>query len=432
MRKLFLILVLTVVAAYPLTLLFLSKSTVLQLSRPVTVVGVRTPVEVLAVNPHGVRRFEASIEQGGENFPLVQKEVPAIRWQFRRKGENPRTFTFEAGTHSAPKLKDGKAVLHILAVANNLRAKTDRIDLDVEVNTKPPTISLDRRSHGLVLGGTDLAVFAVGGYVTESGVRVGKHTFRSFPHTGNRRICFFAAAHDLEPGEIPEVFARNPSGAEVTEKLRGEVPRRNFRQRQIRVDDAFLKKVHAELDPGGTGDPVARFTKVNNDMRQANNQALSELRLRTEERILWNGPFRQLPHSVAEAQYCDYRTYFVGGQSVDRQVHLGFDLAGLSRMPVNAANDGRVIFAAPLGIYGNAIVIDHGVGIQSLYAHLSEIQVKTGQMLKKGDTIGKTGSTGLAAGDHLHFSIQVDGVMVDPNQWWDPKWIENRIQNRLR
>jgi murein DD-endopeptidase MepM/ murein hydrolase activator NlpD len=116
---------------------------------------------------------------------------------------------------------------------------------------------------------------------------------------------------------------------------------------------------------------------------------------------------------------------------VDQQVHLGFDLAVTSHTPVVASNDGKVVWAAPLGIYGNCIVVDHGYGLQSIYGHLSEIAVKEGDMVKRGQAMGKSGSTGLAGGDHLHFSMQVDGVQINPVEWWDEHWINDHVRKRI-
>jgi murein DD-endopeptidase MepM/ murein hydrolase activator NlpD len=116
---------------------------------------------------------------------------------------------------------------------------------------------------------------------------------------------------------------------------------------------------------------------------------------------------------------------------VDQQTHLGFDLAKLAHSPIPASNDGKVLWAEDLGIYGNCVVIDHGFGLQSFYGHMSEFLVKKGDMVKKGQVIGKTGSTGLAGGDHLHFGMQVDGVQINPVEWWDPHWVKDRILSKL-
>jgi murein DD-endopeptidase MepM/ murein hydrolase activator NlpD len=132
-----------------------------------------------------------------------------------------------------------------------------------------------------------------------------------------------------------------------------------------------------------------------------------------------------------ESQFADVRTYIYKGKKIDQQVHLGFDLSKVKNTPIPASNDGKVVLAEMLGIYGNCVVIDHGYTLQSIYGHLSSIQVKPGDMVKKGQTIGLSGSTGLAGGDHLHFSMQVDGVQVNPVEWWDAHWIHDRILSKL-
>lgn len=166
-------------------------------------------------------------------------------------------------------------------------------------------------------------------------------------------------------------------------------------------------------------------------MRIKNNQTLADLRLKTADHFLWTGPFLQLANSKVESSFADRRTYIYKGKKIDEQVHLGFDLSVTQHVAVLAANDGRVVYAADLGIYGNCVVLDHGYGLQSIYGHLSEIGVKPGDMVKKNQPLGRSGLTGLAGGDHLHYSMQVDGVQVNPVEWWDDHWIHDRIRSKL-
>jgi murein DD-endopeptidase MepM/ murein hydrolase activator NlpD len=131
------------------------------------------------------------------------------------------------------------------------------------------------------------------------------------------------------------------------------------------------------------------------------------------------------------ARFADHRFYFYKGQRVDDKVHLGVDLASLTNAPVLASNNGKVIFGDRLGIYGLAVVIDHGQGLASVYGHLSKIEVSPGEVVKKGQTIGLTGDTGLAGGDHLHFSVMLQGIFVNPVEWWDPHWIADNVTKKL-
>jgi murein DD-endopeptidase MepM/ murein hydrolase activator NlpD len=153
---------------------------------------------------------------------------------------------------------------------------------------------------------------------------------------------------------------------------------------------------------------------------------------KTSATRLWEGPFVQLGNSQVEASFADHRTYLYKGKEVDQQVHLGFDLAVTAHVPVVAANRGVVLNASWLGIYGNCVIIDHGMGVQSLYGHLMSFDVNVGDTVTRGQTIGRSDSTGLAGGDHLHFTMLVNGRMVTPVEWWDAHWVADRVDRKLK
>jgi len=423
---------LAIVLAIPLLLIALSSDTVVTLDAPVRVIGKDTPVQVRLANPHGIQCFTAEIEQNGNRYKLFEASEPAHRFLFLGRNEPPRLLRFSAGSQAAPALRDGRATLLLEAQGNDLRASTGRLEVAVEVNTRPPQVVADGFQHYIDQGGAELVTFTVSGYWTEAGVRVGFYTFRSFPMPGRpagERFALFAFPWDTAAGTVPLVFARNPSGAEATARFWFKVFPKRFRTRDLVLPDSFIEKVVGELDPNGSGDLVQRFLKINGEMRRQNNRTLADLRLKTEERLLWSGPFRR--YGMTESEFADTRNYVYKGKTIDRQTHLGFDLADVPHVAVEAANDGKVVWAAPLGIYGNCVVLDHGYGLQSIYGHLSRIAVKPGDLVKKGQELGRSGATGLAGGDHLHFSMQVDGVQITPVEWWDEHWIRDRILSKL-
>ena len=431
--KLLLIILAVVLMAVPASLLMLSGGTVLKLDPPVTAIGNVTPVQVRIENAHGVRRITGAIEQDGSRHTVFDVQETPHRVMFWRRHEAPQVKTFQIGKQQAPALHDGKARLIIETVSNDLRGRVDSIESDVQIVTQPPRIAADGAQHYINQGGSELVVFTPSGYVTESGVRVGKYTFRSFPLASQtkQRFSLFAYPWDLPADTVPVAYARNPAGAEATARFWYKVFPKKFRSRDLPIDDAFLEKVVNQIDPGGSGDLLARFLKINGEMRRKNNQTLADLRLKTADRFLWSGPFLPLTNAAVESSFADKRSYVYKGKKVDEQVHLGFDLAVTLHVSVPAANDGRVVWADNLGIYGNCVVVDHGYGLQSIYGHLSEIAVKPGDMVKKSQSLGKSGSTGLAGGDHLHFSMQVDGVQVNPIEWWDEHWIKDRILSKV-
>lgn len=411
----------------------ISEGTSLEVEPPVKAIGMETPVTVRVANSHGVRRLTAWVEQDGTRHTVYDQRNPARRLTFWRVEEEPRQVQFVAGKSKASELKDGKARLVIEAVSNDLRGRTDSVAFDVEVATQPPRVVADGHQHYVNQGGMELVTFTPSGYWTEAGVKVGPYTFRSWPLPGGapgERFAMFAYPWDLEPGHTPMVYATNPTGAMAKATFWFKLFPKKFRVRDFELSDAFLEKVVAQIDPNGSGELIDRYLRINRDMRQKNNQALADLRFRTEERVLWEGPFTRL--GKEESLFADVRNYIYKGKKVDQQVHLGYDLSDVQQAPVRASNHGRVIFADDLGIYGNCMVIDHGFALQSIYGHLSRFEAKVGEMVKKGQIIGRSGATGLAGGDHLHYSMQIDGVQVNPMEWWDHLWLGDRILSKLK
>lgn len=413
----------------------MSKSPTVQVEPAVKAIGMSTPVNVRLDSPHGVRQITAYVDQNGKRFKVFEENQPARRNSFFRDSEQARTVTIPVGKQVAGELQDGKATLIIEAKANDFAARTASWSSPVDVNTRPPVVSADGAQHYINQGGSELVTFNVSGYWTEAGVRVGRYTFRSFPMPGQKdpnasqRFSLFAFPWDVPADTVPIVYARNPSGAEATARFWFKVFPKQFRARELPVDDAFLQKVVPELDPNGSGELIDRFIRINNDLRRQNNEYLANLRLKTEPAILWNGPFFRI--GKVESFFADQRSYMYKGKKIDQQMHLGFDLSDVQAAPVKSANGGKIVHAGPLGIYGNCIVVDHGYGLQTIYGHMRQIDVKVGDTVTKEQVMGRSGATGLAGGDHIHYSIQVDGVQVNPIEWWDDHWIQDRILSKI-
>lgn len=416
-------------------LLVLSSTPVVELPPSVSALGTATPLTLHVKAPHGIRKITVFVAQNGARYKAWETSLPSRRILWQRHVPDS-TWNFTVGTKTTPELKDGKAQLIVEAASNDFRGKTAEVVRDVNVVTRPPMLSVDSDQHYLYRGMADLVSFNVSGYVTESGVRVGDQTFRSWPLPGGKPGLFslFAFAWNMPEGTVPVVYATNPAGNMVTGQMVIQFPKKEqpvYRVRDLTLDDRFVQKVVNELDPSGSGDLITRFVKINKEMRKENNKTLADLRFKTEPKFLWSQPFRQQGGSKVEANFADVRNYIYHGQKVDQEVHLGYDLSITQHVGVEASNDGRVIYAAPLGIYGNCIVLDHGYGLQSIYGHLSEIDVHVGDMVKRGQVMGKSGETGMAGGDHIHFSMQLEGVQIDPKEWWDPHWIKDHIAKRV-
>ena len=432
--KIALVVVVVLILAPLITLVLLSSPTRLQVEPAVKVIGNDTPVHVKMESPHGVRSLTVTIDQDGKQYSSMPFQAPVRRWFFERHVA-PRDLIVNVGKQQDPSLHDGKARLTVTAVSNDFRGASASQVFDVDVMTGPPHVVADGVQHYINQGGSEMAVFTPSGAWTEAGVKVGDYAFRSFPlpdHPG-QYFSLFAFSWQLPVSTPVYVYASNPSGALAKATFWYKVFPKQFRKSTIPLESMHMDRIVEQIDPNHKipGDSLQRFIYINSEMRKVNNKTLADLRFKTEPRFLWTGAFLPMVDSTVESRFADDRTYTWKGKKVDEQVHLGFDLAKLAHSPIPASNDGKVIWAQDLGIYGNCVVIDHGFGLQTVYGHMSQFLVKEGDLVKKGQVIGKTGSTGLAGGDHLHFTMQVDGVQVNAVEWWDPHWVKDRILSKM-
>lgn len=425
-----------IVVILPVIVLFaISGHTAVNVNPAPAAIGVDTPVKVQLTNPHGVRRVAAYVEQNGATYPVFDRQTSSSTRLFWSRHAAPLSLTFAAGKDKAPNLKDGTARLVIEAVSNDFRGSTDSQAYDVKVVLSAPRVAADGFQHYINQGGMELVTFTPGGSWDQAGVRVGSYTFRSFPLPGHpdEQFAMFGYPWDLAPDVVPDVFARNAAGTEARANFTFKVFPKTFRARDFVLTDALMEKLVNSVDPTGQilpgKDLLTRFLYINRDLRRQNNQQLADLRFKTEPKILWHGAF--IHWGKEEADFADVRDYIYQGKKVDRETHLGYDLSDVIGGGVKAANSGRVIWASNLGIYGNCVVLDHGYGLQSIYGHMQQINVKVGDMVEKGQSMGIAGETGLAGGVHVHFGMQIDGVQTNPKEWWDEHWIKDRILSKL-
>ena len=177
--------------------------------------------------------------------------------------------------------------------------------------------------------------------------------------------------------------------------------------------------------------PLETFIYVNGKMREDNDNTIREICRTSNPRQLWEGTFLRMKNAAPMALFGDKRKYQYQGKVVGESIHMGVDLASTTNAPVEAANHGIVAYTGYLGIYGNFVIIDHGFGFFTVYGHLNSIDVKKVQEVRKGDVIGRTGSSGLAGGDHLHFGMLIGGQFVNPQEWWDAHWIADNVTKKM-
>lgn len=422
----------------------------IEITKPDRVVGQAGTLDVLIAAPEArLDGLTITLEQNGKTVPLFSLDQPQAGSIAQADAEHIRV-TRSLGKQSVPELESGAARIVVTASRKgflSLRTLTASANRDVQVRLDPPRVAVLSTHHYLNHGGAEMVVYRATPPDVISGVRVGDLEYLGYPASGagvagaddSTRVAFFALLHDQDLTTPVVAFARDEAGNEAHVSFVERVFPKPFRRSKINIDDRFLQRVVPEIlshapelnATGASADLVNDFVKINGDLRRMNSERILALTRNTAPARLWTGPFLPLGNAQVEASFADHRTYFYQAKEIDQQVHLGFDLAVTSAIPVAAENAGKVLLAEWLGIYGNCVIVDHGMGVASLYAHLSVIDAKVGDTVGKGQVLGRSGMTGLAAGDHLHFTMLVGGRPVNPVEWWDPHWIQDRIDRKI-
>ena len=381
----------------------------------------------------GVESVRVFVVAGDQEYKIFSQSYEGT-WHSGADLKTPR----EIQVTIVPKdlgLPQGDALLVAEATDFSLRHNVSRVEVPMVVDSRKPRVSLLTGLTYIRQGGSELAVYEVDEPTSKHGVQVGETFFPGFPHPKDAklRVALYAIPYDAPSTQGASLIAVDRAGNRTDVPLSLSILHRRQTADRILLDDNFLKaKVDEILDGGEPGqDPLTGYLKINREVRAQNNKKLRELCSDSSQERLWDSAFTQMPNSKVGAGFAEARTYVYKGQDVDRQLHLGFDLASNARSEVPAANDGVVVFADELGIYGRVVVIDHGLGLFSLYGHLSEIAVEKGKAVAQGQSLGRSGTTGLAGGDHLHFAMLLSGIFIDPLEWFDKRWINEHLEAKL-
>jgi len=424
----------------------------IEITKPVKYVGQSAPVEVAVTAPGAkLTRLEVVFEQNGKQTPIASLAQPASA-EIKQDGPDKVRVTRTISREQIPDLKTGPAKIIVTAerpVLRGLRKVQSTASHDVQVRLEKPMIAVLSTKHYINLGGSEMVVYRATPPDVESGVQVGDVLYPGYPAGGVKiegvhiadpavKLAFIALRYDQDVNTPMFAYAKDEAGNSARADFDRLTFPKPFKKSRIELNDAFLDRVvpailatTTEVAPQGAN--LDKFLVLNGELRRKNAETIANYSKQSSPEMLWNGVvFHPFTNSAVEAAFADQRTYVYGGKDVDRQTHLGFDLARVVNSPVVAANRGKVVHASPLGIYGNCVIIDHGMGVQSLYGHLSSFAVKVGDTVEKEQELGKSGMTGLAGGDHLHFTMLVNGQMVNPVEWWDQHWIQDRILRKLR
>jgi murein DD-endopeptidase MepM/ murein hydrolase activator NlpD len=388
----------------------------------------------------GIRKIWVGLLKDGKEVTLHEADYPSTG--FWGKGQVHET-AIEINVNPAKLgFSDGDAVLRAAAWDYSWQGWMDGnkayIEKNLTIDTRSPEIEILSSAHNITQGGAGLAIYRVSEPCPQSGVYIGDRFFPGYSgmtKDPNIFSAFFSLGYDQSVKTEIFISATDRAGNGNRAGINHYLRRKVFRKDTIAITDKFLNwkmpEFNDELSGLGQADLIDKFLFINRDQRRADYEKIQQVCSKTDPVLHWKGSFLRLPNSAPRARFADHRTYKYQGQVVDEQVHLGVDLASLKHAPVPAANNGVVVYAESLGIYGKTVIVDHGFGLFSMYSHLNEISVSPGKKLSRGDILGHTGVSGLAGGDHLHFSIIIHNTFVNPIEWWDASWIENNILTKI-
>lgn len=338
---------------------------------------------------------------------------------------------------------EGEVLLLITAKNCSFLPKKEKYEGHAFIDLVSPQVSLTSTQHYINQGGAEFATYHTSPDTVWSGIRIGPYEFRGYPRTDKPKdsgeyFSFFVYSYEL-PADTPIfVVARDAAGNEALAPL---VPAKffpkEFRSRRIDIDDQFINTKVAAIISQTTGlksegDALKDFLLVNRTLRKTNTQFLKEISKNSDLTFYWKDAFIPLSNAAVNASFADFRDYYYQDQKVDSQVHLGFDLAAIKQYPIESSAEGKVAFVGYLGIYGNTVIVDHGYGLMTLYGHLTSMDVQKGDLIHQKQILGKSGETGLAGGDHLHYSILIQGIQTNPIEFWDQHWIDDHIYLRIK
>ena len=380
----------------------------------------------------GLSNLKVEIVQDNKNQILADNNIPS-----RGTKEKVLQLTIDTATL---KLHDGPATINVTAKDFALFKNQTTLSIAVKIDTVPPQISILNPANYINQGGTGFIAYRISKPASVNGIYVNDYFTPGYALMIDNKptyVAYFAVPLDASKAKTSfTIFAQDDAGNEAKAALPCVIREKTFRVDKMSLNENFLQQKMPEFQ---TAVPALKkktlpevFIYVNSQMRNDNFQTIQTICQKSVSPRLWRGAFLRMRNASTMSLFGDKRYYMAGGKVVAESLHMGVDLASHANAAIEAANNGIVVFTGALGIYGNTVIIDHGLGVFSLYGHLSSIETAVGKNVKREELIGHSGLSGLAGGDHLHFSIIVGGQFVNPLEWWDPHWIEDNINRKMR
>jgi len=382
----------------------------------------------------GLRALRVTLSHAGGEIVLVDDEFPGnmasggVRSDYDVEVLLPPDRLEEV---------EGQAFLRIAVRDWSWRNNETQLDVPLTVDLVAPRIEIATGLSYAKQGGSGAVAYRLSEPVLRHGVEVGEHFFQGFARPGGEsgdQVALFAIPAESRADAPVSVVAEDQAGNRSKAGWPLVVKPRAMPEANVTLSESFLERVLPRFasDASAGASPAKAFDAVNTRIRAKNEARIREILADRLPSPRFDGALAQLRNSKVTSRFGERRAYFLNGQKISKAIHYGYDLASTAAAPITAANAGRVAFANDLGIYGNCVLLDHGLGLSTLYGHLSRLDVKAGDFVENGQRLGLSGDTGLAGGDHLHFSVLVGDSYVDPIEWWDASWVRSHVDVALR
>jgi len=396
----------------------------------------KDPLKIELSDNEGLKSFELVLSDG-KNSLIVGKGT------FDEKPKK-QTLLVKYPTSKTLDPKATKLTLKVLVTDSSLwnfsQGNRSEKVIDINVDFTRPNVNIVANSYSITQGGSALVVFqAEDENLDMLYVEAGDEKFKAQPY---KKEGYYAALiawpftqQEFKAKVVAIDAAKNARSADIPFYVINHAYKVSWIQaRDTFIDGKITDLASSNPDYANIDDRLEKLKAINETMRLKNEALIHSLSKKVSSDMLksWKiKKFYPLKNGQKVASYGDERHYYYGNREneVSHSYHVGYDLASTKMATIRTSNDGKVVFANENGIYGNMPMIDHGLGLYSLYGHCSQLLVNEGDEVHAGDTIAKTGVSGLALGDHLHFGLLVQGVEVRPVEWFDQEWIRKNVDN---
>ena len=399
--------------------------------------NLKNPLDISIEDMSGLKSYKIILKTSDEDRVLYHEQFMSVQQTVHVKVEPPK---------SAYAMKDKEIIIVVEAVDaskwNFLNGNSAVVKYKLRVDKKRPQLTTIANSYKIKKGGAALVIFKADDdnlkdvYIQTNFGK--KFIVQPFYKQGYyiSLLAWPITKRNFSATIIATDKANNISKTKVPLYIKDK----KYRLSNIKISDKFLKGKIADLaeefsETQGVTEPIEQFKIINEDVRAKNEKLIHEITSKVSGEMISDFNINKmypLKNAAIVAHFGDHRIYSYKGKDISESYHLGLDMASNAMAKIKPQNAGDVVFAQYNGLYGNMPIINHGLGLYTLYGHCSTLNISSGDSIKAGAHIANTGKSGYAMGDHLHFGVLIQGIEVRPAEWMDSTWMKLNIGDIIK